>query len=114
MSVPRAADTPTNPLPNPLPVKGIAAIVGFLVCVELASGVLQGYYLPIFTDIVRHLGIRDADVNWFEGAQLVVAALVVPLLAQHGDLIGHRKDPAVVHRRHRTGGWPSPRASRRS
>jgi MFS family permease len=65
-------------------------IVGFLVCVEIASGVLQGYYTPIFTDIADHLGIADADVNWFEAAQLIVSALCVPLLARLGDLIGHR------------------------
>ena len=47
-------------------------IVGFLVCVEIASGILQGYYTPIFTDIADHLGIADADVNWFEAAQLIV------------------------------------------
>lgn len=69
---------------------GIARIVGFLVCVELASGVLQGYYTPIFTDIARHLSIHDADVNWFEAAQLMVSALMVPLLARMGDLVGHR------------------------
>ena len=34
---------------------GLAAIVGFLVCVELASGILQGYYTPIFSDIADHL-----------------------------------------------------------
>ncbi|QIX25364.1 MFS transporter [Nocardioides sp. JQ2195] len=71
-------------------VPGLWAIVGFLVCVELASGVLQGYYTPIFSDIADHLGIRDADVNWFEAAQLILSALVVPLLARLGDLIGHR------------------------
>ncbi len=65
-------------------------IVGFLVCVEIASGILQGYYTPIFTDIADHLGIADADVNWFEAAQLIVSALCVPLLARLGDLIGHR------------------------
>ena len=70
---------------------GIATIVGFLVCVELASGVLQGYYTPIFTDIARHLSIRDASVNWFEAAQLVVSALVVPVLAKLGDLVGHKR-----------------------
>ena len=69
----------------------IAGIVGFLVCVELASGVLQGYYTPIYTDIARHLSINDADVNWFEAAQLMVSALVLPLLARLGDLIGHRR-----------------------
>ncbi len=36
-------------------VPGLWAIVGFLLCVELASGVLQGYYTPIFTDIADHL-----------------------------------------------------------
>ena len=65
-------------------------IVGFLVCVEIASGILQGYYTPIFTDIADHLEIADADVNWFEAAQLIVSALCVPLLARLGDLIGHR------------------------
>ena len=41
--------------------RGLATIVGFLVVVELASGVLQGYYTPIFSDIADHLGIcRDA------------------------------------------------------
>ena len=70
---------------------GLWGIVGFLVCVELASGVLQGYYTPIFSDIADHLSIRDADVNWFEAAQLVVSALVVPILARLGDLVGHRR-----------------------
>ncbi|HRK46144.1 MAG TPA: MFS transporter, partial [Nocardioides sp.] len=73
------------------PMHGLFAIVGFLVCVELASGVLQGYYTPIFSDIADHLGIADADVNWFEAAQLIVSALLVPPLARLGDLVGHKK-----------------------
>jgi MFS family permease len=71
--------------------RSLAAVVGFLVCVELASGVLQGYYTPIFSDIADHLAISDADVNWFEAAQLIVSALVVPPLARLGDLVGHKK-----------------------
>jgi MFS family permease len=71
--------------------KSLFAIVGFLVCVELASGILQGYYTPIFSDIADHLDIADADVNWFEAAQLIVSALVVPPLARLGDLVGHKK-----------------------
>ena len=70
---------------------GLWTVVGFLVCVELASGVLQGYYTPIFSDIADHLSMRDADVNWFEAAQLVVSALAVPMLARLGDLVGHRR-----------------------
>lgn len=68
-----------------------AAVVGFLVLVELTSGILQGYYTPLLTDIARFLGIHDADVNWFEAAQLMVSALVVPVLAKLGDMMGHRK-----------------------
>ncbi len=71
--------------------RSLFAIVGFLVCVELASGILQGYYTPIFSDIADHLDIADADVNWFEAAQLIVSALVVPPLARLGDVVGHKK-----------------------
>ena len=53
--------------------------------------VLQGYYTPIFSDIADHLSIADADVNWFEAAQLIVSALVVPPLARLGDMVGHKK-----------------------
>ncbi len=86
----------TTPVSGPAappvrPVHGLAAIVGFLVCVEVASGVLQGYYTPIFSDIADHLDIADADVNWFEAAQLIVSALVVPPLCRLGDLVGHKK-----------------------
>ncbi|WP_394938498.1 MFS transporter [Psychromicrobium sp. YIM B11713] len=70
---------------------GAGSIVGFLLLVELTSGVLQGYYTPLFTDIARHLKIHDADVNWFEAAQLLVSALAVPLLAKLGDMFGHRR-----------------------
>ncbi|SFB89936.1 Major Facilitator Superfamily protein [Nocardioides terrae] len=71
--------------------RSLATIVGFLVCVEIASGVLQGYYTPIYSDIADHLSIKDADVNWFEAAQLIVSALLVPPLARLGDLVGHKK-----------------------
>ncbi|MCW2849562.1 MAG: qacA 1 [Marmoricola sp.] len=80
-----------TPGPGSGVVPGLARIIGFLVCVEIASGILQGYYTPIFSDIADHLSIQDADVNWFEAAQLVVSALVVPVLARLGDLIGHRQ-----------------------
>ena len=69
---------------------GLWTVVGLLAGVEIASGVLQGYYTPVFSDIADSLRISDGDVNWFEAAQLIVAALVVPLLARLGDLWGHR------------------------
>ena len=66
------------------------SVVGLLVLLEVASGVLQGFYTPIYTDIARHLDIKDADVNWFEAAQLIVSAIAVPPLARLGDQIGHK------------------------
>ncbi|MGW8481981.1 MFS transporter [Microbacterium sp. NPDC055903] len=72
-------------------IGALASVVGFLAFVEFTSGVLQGYYTPMLTDIARHLGIHDADVNWLEGAQLMLSALVVPALAKLGDMVGHKR-----------------------
>jgi MFS family permease len=73
------------------PIQGLAAIVGFLVAVEVASGVLQGFYTPIYPQIAEHLDITEGDINWFEAAQLIVSALAIPLLARLGDLVGHKR-----------------------
>lgn len=67
------------------------SLVGYLFLVELVSGILQGYYVPLIPDLVQHLGIRDADFNWFEAAQLLLSAIVVPVLAKLGDLVGHKR-----------------------
>ncbi|MEV8250364.1 MFS transporter [Microbacterium sp. NPDC076768] len=69
----------------------LATVVGFLAFVEFTSGVLQGYYTPMLSDIARNLGIHDADVNWLEGAQLMLSALVVPAFAKLGDMVGHKR-----------------------
>lgn len=74
-----------------VPLGAVAGVVGFLVIVEFTSGILQGYYSPLLTDIARYLKIHDADVNWFEGAQLMVSALVVPFMAKLGDMVGHKR-----------------------
>ena len=71
--------------------RGLATVVGFLVLVEVASGVLQGYYTPIYPQIAEHLAISEGDINWFEAAQLIVSALCIPLLARLGDLVGHKR-----------------------
>jgi MFS family permease len=68
-----------------------AGLIGWFVLVEITSGVLQGYYVPLLSDIVVHLGVHDSDVNWFEAAQLLLSALVLPILAKLGDMYGHKK-----------------------
>lgn len=66
-------------------------LIGYLFFVELVSGIIQGYYIPLIPDLVEHLGIRDADFNWFEAAQLLLSAIVVPILAKLGDMHGHKR-----------------------
>lgn len=66
-------------------------LVGFLFFLELTSGVLQGYYVPLVDHLVRYLGITHADFNWFEAGQLLLSALSVPVLAKLGDLVGHKR-----------------------
>ena len=68
-----------------------AGLIGWFILVELVSGILQGYYVPLFSDIVVELGVHDSDVNWFEAAQLLLSALVVPVLAKLGDMYGHKR-----------------------
>ena len=69
----------------------LMSVVGFLAFVEFTSGVMQGYYTPMLTDIARHLGIHDADVNWFEGGQLMLAVLIVPVFAKLADIYGPKR-----------------------
>ncbi len=66
-------------------------LVGFLFLVELTSGILQGYYVPLASRIAGHLGVDPADYNWTEAAQLLLSALVVPVLAKLGDMFGHKR-----------------------
>lgn len=68
-----------------------AGAVGVLAVVEFTSGVLQGWYTPMLTDIARALEVPDADVNWLEGGQLMLSALVVPAFARLGDMVGHKR-----------------------
>ena len=68
-----------------------AGLIGWFILVEFVSGIIQGYYVPLFSDIVIDLGIHDSDVNWFEAAQLLLSAIVVPILAKLGDMYGHKR-----------------------
>ncbi len=69
----------------------VAAVVGFLVFVEFTSGFIQGYYLPLFGSIAKHLNVSDADITWFNTLQSLSAGVCVPILAKLGDIFGHRR-----------------------
>ncbi|TXK17225.1 MFS transporter [Homoserinibacter sp. GY 40078] len=67
------------------------SLVGFLFLVELTSGIIQGFYVPLIPKIVLRLDIHDGDFNWFEAAQLLLSAIVVPIFAKLGDMYGHKR-----------------------
>ncbi|MER8039936.1 MFS transporter [Streptomyces hydrogenans] len=69
----------------------VRAVVGLLVLFELTSGFLQGGIAPLLPEIGRALDIPDADLTWVISAQLLAAAVSVPVLGRLGDLHGHRR-----------------------
>ena len=71
--------------------KGVVAIVGFLLFVELSSGFLQGYYTPLFSRLTEHWDITDASITWFVTVQTLAASVSVPVLSKLGDIYGHRR-----------------------
>lgn len=86
-----ALSAPGSPSPSTAPRLAFG-LIGFLFFVEIVSGIIQGYYVPLISDLVGHIGLgNDADFNIFEGTQLLLAALVVPILAKLGDMYGHRR-----------------------
>jgi MFS family permease len=66
-------------------------LVGFLFLLELTSGILQGFYIPLIPTLVKYLHIDTASYNWFEAGQLLLSAIVVPILAKLGDMFGHKR-----------------------
>lgn len=79
-----------DPPQSPARVR-LGAVLGYLVCLEVVSGLMQGYYNPILRDIADFLRVGDADMNWLEAGQLMLSAILVPVLARLADLVGHRQ-----------------------
>jgi len=86
--------------------RGVFSMVGWLFAVEFVSGVIQGYYTPNFPDLVPYLGLaKDADTNWFEGAQLLLSAIAVPVFAKLGDRYGHKRMLLITTALTAAAGW---------
>ncbi|MGC0420389.1 MFS transporter [Embleya sp. AB8] len=75
------------------PVTGVsvAAVVGFLVFLELTSGVLQGLMPVLLPEIGADLRVDAGDLNWVSSLQLLSAAVSVPVFGRLGDMYGHRR-----------------------
>jgi MFS family permease len=70
---------------------GTLSVVGFLVVLEFASGLLQGWLTPLLPSILQQYGTTAAQLNWVTVAYLLSTAVCVPLMAKLGDLYGHRR-----------------------
>ena len=71
--------------------RSVVAVIGFLVFVELCSGVLQGAIPSVVPVIGKTLKVSSGDLNWVTSLSLLVAGLSVPLLTKLGDTYGHRR-----------------------
>ncbi|WP_432827472.1 MFS transporter [Dactylosporangium sp. CA-092794] len=70
--------------------------VGFLVVMELGSGMLQGWLSPLLTAIGAEYGVSSAALNWVSAMYLLGTAVCVPIIAKLGDVHGHRRLLAVA------------------
>jgi MFS family permease len=70
---------------------GAASVVGFLVVLEFASGVLQAWLPPLLPSVLRQYGTSAAELNWINVVFLLSTAVCVPLMATLGDRYGHRR-----------------------
>ena len=80
------ASTPTAPAK-----KGVFAIVGLLLLVELSSGFMQGFYTPLYGKMLEHWGVSDSALTMFVVTKTLAAAVCVPVMSKLGDIFGHRR-----------------------
>ena len=76
---------------RPPAATGVASVVGFLVVLEFASGVLQAWLPPLLPSVLRQFGTSAAELNWTNVVYLLSTAVCVPLMAKLGDRYGHRR-----------------------
>ncbi|WP_136053621.1 MFS transporter [Microbacterium sp. K24] len=65
--------------------------VGFLVVMELGSGMLQGWYPVLLAAIGTEFGVGAAQLNWVSAAYMLATVVCVPILAKLGDRYGHKR-----------------------
>jgi MFS family permease len=65
-------------------------VVGFLVVMELGSGMLQGWYPVLFAAIAEEFHASAAQLNWISAMYLLVSVVLVPVIGKLGDRYGHK------------------------
>ncbi|MET0781812.1 MAG: MFS transporter, partial [Microbacterium sp.] len=69
----------------------LRGVVGFLVVMELGSGMLQGWYPVLLAAIGSEFGVGAAQLNWVSAAYMLATVVCVPILAKLGDRYGHKR-----------------------
>lgn len=70
---------------------GALSIVGFLLALEFASGLTQGWISPLLPSILQRYDTTAASLNWVNVVFLLSSAICVPLMSKLGDILGHRR-----------------------
>ncbi|MGF6832475.1 MFS family permease [Paenarthrobacter sp. TE4293] len=84
---PSATDSP----PQGAKSLTIASVVGFMVVLELSSGLLQGWFNPLLGQIAQRFEVSPASLNWINLVYLLVSVVCVPVIAKLGDRFGHKR-----------------------
>ncbi|MER7283808.1 MFS transporter [Dactylosporangium sp. NPDC000244] len=66
-------------------------VVGFLVFMELGSGMLQGWFSPLLAAIGQQFAVDAGALNWVNAMYMLVTVACVPILAKLGDMFGHKR-----------------------
>lgn len=86
-----SAVVPEPSSPSKAAKKATGSVLVFLIIIEVTSGFVQGFYTPLLPDLAKHVGVSGEAMNWFQTAQAMAAAVVVPLLSRMGDIFGARR-----------------------
>jgi MFS family permease len=87
----RSTQKVTPPAAERTAAAGTTSIVGFLLVIEFASGLTQGWLSPLLPSILQRFDTTAANLNWVNAVFLLSSAVCVPLVSKLGDLFGHRR-----------------------
>ncbi|WP_051389233.1 MFS transporter [Arthrobacter sp. 35W] len=65
--------------------------VPVLIALELLSGLVQGWIVPLLSEIGRVYGVPAGSTSWVLAVGLLSSAVSVPLIAMLGDRFGHQR-----------------------
>ncbi|MGW9114302.1 MFS transporter [Microbacterium sp. NPDC055683] len=74
----------------------LRGVVGFLVVMELGSGMLQGWYPVLLSAIGAEFGVGAAALNWVSAGYMLATVVCVPIIAKLGDRYGHKRMLAIA------------------